>query len=116
MHSRWLIPFAAALFVYVLAAGVSLTAGQRLLNELRERFPAHYRAQGEPSYLAFAAWGAGYWRPVSASNFFRRRRYLAIDEAAFTARAERVRNWQTIARYASWIMVALALCTQLFDS
>ena len=115
MHSPWLIPFAVALSVYVVTAAVAFTVGQRLLNDLRDRFPAQYRAQGEPSYLAFAAWGSGYWRPVSASNFFRLRRYLAVDEAAFKARAERVRNWLMLARFTSWILVALALCALFFN-
>ena len=104
------------MLVYVVTAAVSFTAGQRMLHELRDRFPAHYQALGEPSYLAFAAWGRGFWRPVSASNFFRLKRYLAIDEPAFTIRAERVRIWQMVARYASWLMAAMAISIAVFGS
>ena len=101
----------ALLTLYIAAAVTSFVGGQRLLHELRTRFPSAYLGNGEPSYLAFGPLGRNYWRPVAARNFFSDRRYAGLPDADFIARADRVRAWQRISEYATWLACGAAVVT-----
>ena len=107
MDSPWFIPLLTVMGLCAVTSGVSFVRGQRVLNDLRDRFPVQYDAAGQPSYFVLAAWGKGYWRPVSAANFFRLRRYDLIPDRRFVRRADVVRRWQRVARYATWVMLGL---------
>ncbi len=107
--SPFFFVFVAVVSVFAGTSVVSFVRGQRLLGELRERFPAKYVAVGEPSYLSFAVMGRGFWRPVSAFNFFQLRRYQDLPDPGYIARAESVRGWQQVANYTKWASIGLML-------
>jgi hypothetical protein len=94
---------------YAATAAKSFIAGQRVLNELRARFPDEYASNGRPTYLSFAPFGENYWRPISARNFFTHRRYAELPDTAFIERAERVRAWQTRSEYLMWLTCGMGL-------
>src|SRR5712691_10440207 len=90
----------ALVAVYIISAVVFFLFGERFLRALRARFPAEWERAGSPTFLSLAAWGRGYWRPVSASNYFLFRRYQAWQDPALVRRAGLVRVWQLL-MYAS---------------
>lgn len=104
--ARLLLALAAA---YAGTAAKSFIAGQRVLNELRVRFPNEYASNGRPTYLSFAPFGENYWRPISARNFFTHRRYAELPDVGFVDRAERVRAWQARSEYLMWLTCGMGL-------
>ncbi|MEP6690359.1 MAG: hypothetical protein ABJD07_04335 [Gemmatimonadaceae bacterium] len=91
-----------ALFATTVLSGLAyFVLGEKLLREVRDRFPLAWGGAGSPTFLSFAAWGAGYWRPVSAGNFFTFKRYASLDDAALAGRCARVRLLQFLSYGAS---------------
>jgi hypothetical protein len=98
---------ATSFAVWSVSTVVKFVMEQRILIELRTRFPEAYSACGEPSYLVLALWGKNWWRPVSASNFFRLRRYGSMEDQEFVGRAAAARSWHVVSAYTQWLMIAL---------
>ena len=88
--------FAGVMAVYAVSAAVAFFLGERLLREVRVRYPVHWAEAGSPTYLSLAIMGRKFWRPVSASNYFSRRRYTPLGDREMTRRAETVRTWQMV--------------------
>ncbi len=86
----------AAMVVYAVSAVGSFYLGERVLREVRARYPEHWENAGSPTYLSLAIMGRKFWRPVSASNYFSRRRYTPLHDQDVIRRAERVRAWQMV--------------------
>jgi hypothetical protein len=82
--------------VYAVSAAVSFFLGERVLREVRARYPEHWANAGSPTYLSLAIMGGKFWRPVSASNYFSRRRYTILGDNDVSRRAETVRTWQMV--------------------
>lgn len=99
----------AVMAVYVGSAIGSFVLGERLLRELRDRYPGQWAQAGNPTYVSFALAGAKWWRPVSAMNYFRLSRYLSVPDPDYVSRASRVRTWHRVMNGTRWAMVGFML-------
>lgn len=86
----------ALLGVCFLSAITYFVLGERLLREVRARFPDEWRSAGNPTFLSLAVAGAGFWRPVSAGNFFTFQRYATLADESLVKRGRAVRMWQFV--------------------
>ena len=84
----------ALVAIFLISGTAYFILGERVLREVRSRYPYEWRRRGEPTFVSFAVLGARWWRPVSAFNFFNYREYRALGDAELTRRADVVRVLQ----------------------